>query len=238
MEIQDAPAAYFFKLWPKIEANWIRIALGGGIIIVVAMLISFYSWQRDQKEITAGKALTQSMLSVPSIPRNPTASQLAELYSKQADVYLKIAGDHQGTSAGQRALLQGAAMLFEAERYADAQTQFQKFLDAHPDGFFASQAALGVATSLDAQGKTDLAAGAYQRVINISSDLTVANAAKFALAQIDERQNKLSDARNLYEDIVRNNPNSEAGQRAMELKMKLPSAPPATAPAAPFKPNP
>ena len=87
-----------------------------------------------------------------SIPRNATASQ-------QADLYLKIAADYQGTSAGQRALLQGAAMLFAAGRYADAQTQFQKFLDAYPDSFFAAQAALGVATSLDAQGKTDLAAG-------------------------------------------------------------------------------
>ena len=227
MEIQDAPAAYFFKLWPKIEANWIRIAAGGGVVVVIATLISFYSWQRDQKEITAGKALTQSVMFA---PRNDAGNQ-------QADLFLKIAGDFQGTSAGQRALLQGAAMLFEAGRYADAQTQFQKFLDIHPDGFFAAQAALGVATSLDAQDKTDLAAGAYQKVINISSDVAAANTAKFALAQIDERQNKLSDAMNLYDDIVRNNPNSEAAQRAMELKMKLPSTPPSTAPAAPFKPN-
>jgi len=231
MELQDAPAAYIFKLWPKIEANWIRIALGGGVIVVAAMLISYYSWQRDQKEINAGKALTQFMMTA---PRNVNASQ-------QADNFLKIAGDYQGTSAGQRALLQGAAMLFEAGRYADAQTQFQKFLDAHPDSLFAAQAALGVATSLDAQGKTDLAASAYQRVINTSSDVTVASSAKFALAQIDERQNKLTDALNLYEDIVRNNPNSslasEAGLRTVELKMKLSSAPPSTAPAAPFKPN-
>jgi TolA-binding protein len=231
MELQDAPAAYIFKLWPKIEANWIRIALGGGVIVVAAVLISFYSWQRDQKEITAGKALTQVMMSA---PRNASGSQ-------PADLFLKIAGDYQGTSAGQRAMLQGAAMLFEAGRYADAQTQFQKFLDAHPDGLFAAQAALGVATSLDAQGKTDLAAGAYQRVINTSSDMAAANSAKFALAQIDERQNKLTDAMNLYEDVKHNNPNgslgSEADLRAMELKMKLSSAPPSTAPAAPFKPN-
>ncbi len=232
MEIQDAPAAYFFKLWPKIEANWIRIALGGGVIAVVAVLIYYYSCQREQREITAGTALTQFMMTA---PRNVTDSQ-------QADNFLKIAGDYQGTSAGQRAWLLGAAMLFTAGRYADAQTQFQKFLDAHPDSFFAGQAALGVATSLDAQpGKTDLAAGAYQRVIGISSDVTVASSAKFALAQIDERQGKLADAMNLYEDVMRSNPNSslgsEAGLRGMELKIKLLPAPPSTAPAAPVNPN-
>jgi len=231
MELQDAPAAYFFKLWPRIEANWIRIALGGGVVVVAAVLISYYSWQRDQQQIAAGKALTQFMMSA---PRSGSGSQ-------PADLFLKIAGDYQGTSAGQRAWLQGGTMLFAAGRYADAQTQFQKFLDAHPDSFFAAQAALGVATSLDAQGKTDLAAGAYQRVINTSSDAMVTSSAKFALAQIDERQGKLTEAMNLYEDVVRNNPNgslgSEAGLRAMELKMKLPSAPPSTAPAAPVNPN-
>jgi TolA-binding protein len=230
MELQDAPAAYFFKLWPKIEANWIRIALGGGVIVVVALLVSYYSWQRDQKEINAGKALTQLTMST---PRSAPDSQ-------QAGLFLKIAGDYPGTVAGQRAWLQGAAMLFEAGKYAEAQTEFQKFLTAHPGGFFAGQAALGVATSLDAQGKTDLAAGAYQRVINTSSDMAAANSAKFALAQIDERQNKLTDAMKLYEDILRNYPNSslasEAGLRELELKTKLPSAPSANGPAPPLRP--
>jgi TolA-binding protein len=231
MELHDAPAAYFFKLWPKIEANWIRIALGGGVIVAAAMLISYYSWQRDQKEITAGKALTQLL----------TSPVRRDAGSQPADLFLKIASDYEGTSAAQRAWVQGAAILFAAGRYADAQTQFQKFLDAHPDGFFAAQAALGVATCLDAQGKTDLAAGAYQRVISISADANAANSAKFAVAQIDERQGKLTDAVNLYEDIVRYNPESslgsEAGLRAMEVKMKLQSASPSAAPAAPFKQN-
>jgi TolA-binding protein len=132
-------------------------------------------------------------------------------------------------------------MLFAAGRYADAQAQFQKFLDAYPGSSFAAQAALGVAASLDAQGKTDPAAGGYQRIINTYSDAVAVDSARFALAQIDERQNKFTEAVNLYEAIVRYNPNgslgSEAGLRLMELKMKLPTASPATAPAAPLKPN-
>ena len=143
MEIQDAPATYLFKLWPWFEANRIRIIWGGAVIVVAAGVISFYSWHRDQNEIAAGMALTQVMR---SIPRNATASQ-------QADFYLKIATDYQGTTGGQRALLQGAAILYAAGRYADAQAQFQKFLDTYPASFFAAQAALGVATSLDAQGQ-------------------------------------------------------------------------------------
>jgi TolA-binding protein len=231
MELQDAPATYLFKLWPWFEANRIRIIWGGGVVVVAAGLISFYSWQRDQKEIAAGKALTQMMS---SIPRNATASQ-------QADLYLKISTDYHNTSGGQRALLQGAVMLFAAGRYADAQAQFQKFLDAYPGGYFAAQAALGVATSLDAQGEADLAAGVYQRIINTYSDAVAVDSARFALAQIDERQGKLAEAANLYEAIVHYNPNgslgSEAGLRLMELKMKQQSASPAPAPTAPSQPN-
>jgi len=231
MESHDTPATYLFKLWPRIEANWVRIAWAGGIIIVVAGLIAFFSWQRDQKEIVAGKALTQM---ISSIPRDATPGQ-------QADLYLKINADYQGTSAGQRAMLQGAAMLFAAGKYPDAQAQFQKFLEAYPGSFFAAQAALGVATSLDAQGKADSAAVAYQRIINSYTDTVAVDSARFSLAQIDERQGKLTEAANLYEAIVRYNPNGslgmEAGLHLIELKSKLPPASSSTVPAVPARPT-
>jgi len=233
MELQDAPVNYLFKLWPKIEANWIRIAWGGGIVVVAILVISFYSWQQGQNEITAGTALTQLVLST---SRNVPASQ-------QADLFLHLATQYPSTGAGQRAWLQGAAMMFAMGRYADAQIQFQKFVDAHPDSMLAAQAALGVGTCLDALGNADMAAAFYQQIIKKYSDVVAVTSARFALAQIDERQGKLAEAAGLYQDIARNNPNgslgSEAGLRAMELKMKTQStAPaPATTPTVPFKLN-
>ncbi len=207
-----------FKLWPWIEANKIRLMVGGGIVVVAVVLLCFLHWQAGQKEITAGVALTQLTLSNPD---NASASQLG-------DAYLKIADEYPGTLAGRRAWLQGAAALFAAGRFADAQAQFQKFLDAHPDGGFSASAALGVAASLEALGKSDLAVGAYQRVVNGFSDVVAANIAKFALAGIDERQGKFTDALNVYESIARSSPGSvsasEAGMRAMELRTKLASA--------------
>ena len=97
-----------------------------------------------------------------------------------------------------------------------------------------------MAASLDAQGKTDLASSAYQQVISRFSDPNTVSAAKFALAQIGERQGKLAAAENLYEEVARSNPNgslgSEAAIRAMELKIKLPSA--STPATPPFSLNP
>jgi len=227
MQPQDATAVYLFKLWPWIEANKKRIAIGIGITIAAILFFYYISSQREQKEINAGKALTDAVMAT-------SGGQLA-------DPYLKISADYPATLAGQRALLQAAAVLFSAGKYADAQTQFQKFLDAYPDSVFYGQAQLGVAASLDAQGKLDLAAGAYQKAVN-SSDAMIVSAAKLAMARIYESQGKLKEAFTLYEDVARADPNgtlgSEAEQRAMELKTKASSPVPAsTAPVDSFKLN-
>ncbi|MGA2853292.1 MAG: tetratricopeptide repeat protein [Verrucomicrobiota bacterium] len=219
MQVQDTTTLFFLKWWPWVEANKNRLIAGGAIAAAAVFVIWFMVCQRESNEIAAGRALTQVTIS----SRGPLA-----------DAYLNVARQHPGTVAGQRALLQGAAALFDAGKFPDAQTQFQKFLDAHPVSEFSGQAALGVAASMDAQGKTDQAVGAYQRVINSSSDATVVSAAKFGLARIEESQGKFNDAIVLYQDVARANPNgslgSEAAMRSMELRSKLPATP-----AAPLK---
>ena len=221
---QDTTAAYFFKLWPWIEANKNRLIFGAVIVVIAGFFIAFCFWQQNQKELAAGQALTEAVVST---PLNVNASQLADSYSK-------VAADFPGTRAGERAAAQSAAVLFEAGKYPEAQAKFEQFLREHPDSVYSPQAALGVAASLDAQGKTDLASSAYQRVISRFSDPNAVSAAKFALAQIGERQGKLAAAENLYEEVARSNPNgslgSEAAIRATELKTKLPPASTPTTP--------
>jgi TolA-binding protein len=231
MPAQETTADYLMQLWPWFEANAKRLAYGAALLAIAIFVFSFYNYEQNKKEINAGEALTQAGMA-------NTGGQLA-------DACLKIAADYSGTLAGQRALLQGATALFAVDRFADAQVQFQKFLDSYPDNSLAPQAALGVAASLDAQGKTDAAIAAYQKAIGQTSDPNVVSTAKFALARIDEAQGKSADADKLYSEISRAYPNSsmayEAGLRDAELKAKSPAKPSAavstsTAPAtAPFK---
>jgi predicted negative regulator of RcsB-dependent stress response len=224
MQSQETTATdYFFKLWPWIEANVRRLAYGTVLVLIVVFLFSFYSYRQNEKEIDAGQALTQAVMFSDGDQRSVAC--------------LKIASDYSGTLAGQRALLEGATALFTAGEYADAQMQFQKFLDAYPDSFFSPQAALGVAASLDALGKTDLAVNAYQKAASQTAEGNVIASAKFSLARIDEAQGKFADAARLYAEIARaysrTSLGSEAGLRAMELNTKqLPDAPAAPAPAA------
>jgi TolA-binding protein len=222
MQPQDTPTAFLIKLWPWIEANRNRLIIGTVIVIVAVFIYSFFSYQREQKQIIAGQALSQLTLTMPS----------GAGAGPWADSNLKIANEYPDTLAGRRAWLQGAAALYVEGKYADAQAQFQKYFDAHPDGELSALAAFGIASSLEALGKLDLAFGAYQRVVNgFPSDLASVTAAKFALARISGEQGKLTDALSFYDSLVRYNPGSPAAQEAemdaMELRTKLAPAQPA-----------
>ena len=221
MQTQELTASdQLLKLWAWIDANSKAIAYGLALLLIAIFVLTFYNYRQNQKEITAGEALTQ-------VGMSNTGGSLA-------DATLKIATEYAGTLAGKRALLQGATTLFAIDKWPEAQVQFQKFLDMYPDNLLAPQAALGVAACLDAQGKTDLAIGAYQKAIAQTSDANVVATAKFALARIAEAQGKFADADKLYAEIARAYPNtslsSEAGMRNAELKNKS-SAPAPVSPA-------
>src|SRR5271170_6176427 len=85
-----------FRLWPWIEANAKRIALGAAVVVIAVFVYSFHTYRQSQREIAAGEALTQAGISQSGV-------QLAE-------TCLKIATDYAGTAAAQRALLQGATV--------------------------------------------------------------------------------------------------------------------------------
>ncbi len=211
MEAQDAAAAYFFKLWEWVENNIRTVVIGAMVVVAAAVVISYYFWKQSETEMEAGKAFTQLLVST------PPDSQASDL----ANSYLKLAADYPGTQAAGRALIMGATTLYVSGDYAKAQSEFQQYMTTYPAGPFAATALLGVAASLDAQHKTDDAAKAYQRVINNFSDPNATDAAKFALAKIDEQLGKLSDAADLYMEVARSNPNSPLGSEAALQAEKL-----------------
>lgn len=223
MQTQDAPAEFVYKLWPWLEENRYRIAAAGAAILVVAGVYYYINTQHQQRETSAGEALTDALV-------QPTLT-----LGESAKILLKISDTYAGTEAAKRAQLQAAASLFGAGQYADAQVQFQKSLDASPNGTLAATSQLGIGASLEAQGKTDLAVTAYQRVISSypgnPSDLP----AYCGLGRIAESQGRLNEALNDYGDAIRvGGQGSSMVQSAMisaqAIKAKLDAMPkPATA---------
>jgi predicted negative regulator of RcsB-dependent stress response len=229
MQAQDTATGYFFKTWSWVEANLKQVALALVVVIVIAVLTSYYFWRQNQTEIDAGQALTQMLISI-----NPSSDA-----DQVANAYFKVATDYPGTQGGGRALVLGATMLFENGKFPDAQAQYQKYLDTYQDGAFAAPAVLGIAVCLEAEGKTDAAANAYQRVINGYSGSYAVSSAKFALGKIDEKQGKLVEAENYFQQVARDNPNtamgSEAAFRAYQLSTRSSAAAPSNTVSAPFR---
>ena len=171
MQTQDAPADVLFKLWPWFEANKQRLIIGVVVIGLIVAISTYVSSQREQKEIAAGEALTKLLFT--TTPNS--APQMAAAFAK-------VATEYSGTAAAQRAQLQAGAALFSAGQYPEAQAQFQKFLADNAAGQLAATAQLGMAASLEAQGKPD-AADAYQKVVANYPGTTSAEVAKQSLTR-------------------------------------------------------
>ncbi|HLX68186.1 MAG TPA: tetratricopeptide repeat protein, partial [Verrucomicrobiae bacterium] len=132
------------KLWVWGDAHKKQLLIALAAVLVVGLGIAFWLTHQSQQQINANDAL--SKLAVQAIL--PSAS------APSAGALLKVAADFPGTDAAQRAILLGASELFAQGKYDEALGQFQRFLQEHGDSPFAGQAALGVAASMEAQGRT------------------------------------------------------------------------------------
>lgn len=222
MQSQDVSAEFLIKFWPWFEANRKRI-IGTAMVVGVILIAWYYvTTQQAQKTVDAGQAYTALQL---NLPPNPTAQQVA-------DEFLQMAGRYSGTLAAQRAQLQAAAVLFDAGHYADAQAQFQKFLDGNTGSPFSAAAQLGVAASLEAQNQPDQAVVAYRAVMASHPDSAEVLPARFALGRVLAAQGKLSEAASYLEEVAQaqlaGSLAQEAAGRLAQIQATLGATRPAT----------
>jgi TolA-binding protein len=206
------------KIWAWFEANKKQAIYGAVAVLVLGLVVWFILWQRDEKQIAAGDALS-----------NVAAGQLegAGVRGSAPEAYLKVAAEYPNSQAGARAVLMAASGFFTEAKYVDAQAQFERFRREYPGSVFVGQALLGIASCLEAEGKTEQAIAAYRELITRHPNETVTPEAKFALAALYEAQNKPEQARELYEEVERAAPmtsfGNEAGLRVEELNARFPA---------------
>jgi predicted negative regulator of RcsB-dependent stress response len=186
------------------------------IVVVAGALAGIYVWHKNYNESLASETLSQ--LPAPSGTQNGSAGDAAP--------YVKLANDFSGTGAAARALLIAGGIFFDGGKFADARTQFERFLQEYGDSPLASQAALGIAACLEAEGKTAEAVAHYNDFVNRHSTESVLPQAKSALARLYVAENKPEQAFELYRQLAQvNNQDSwsaEAGIQAEELLQKYP----------------
>ena len=226
-----------FLAW--VEVNKRRLLIGGVAVLVIVLAAFIFIQHQAQRETSASEALSNVRLpfSAAVSPAPGTAEAL-----------LKVAREHKGTKASGRALLIGAGVLFSEAKsdkdYAEAQQRFTQVTQDYPDSPWSAQAHMGIAASLAAQGKSGEAIGKYEEVRRRFGSSAVGDEAKLALARLYEGQ-KPEEAFKLYEELLKENPNSalamEAGMRQGILidsrpdlaKLKEPVIPPGGMPQPP-----
>lgn len=189
MDAQSTNPAGLEELMAWLMDNIKQVIIALVVLAVIGIGIGIYIHSKDQAITNANaEVFSSGALGV----ARPTVSP---------DIYLKAAQDHAGTDVGERAQLLAASVLFQQGKYAESQTQFEKFRREHENGPLDADATLGIAASLDAQNKTPEAINKYMEVIQHSAGSAAASQAKLNLARIYETQNKAEDALKLYDQL-------------------------------------
>ena len=142
-----------------------------------------------------------------------------------AEAYLKIAKEYEGTKAAGRALLEAGSIYYTDGNYPSAEAQYKRFLNEYPESPFLPQGMLGLASALDAEGKSSDAIAKYEELRRRFPTDSVVDEAKLALGRLYEKQNP-SEAYKLYSELVSSGSQtgvgSEAGIRREDLLEKHP----------------
>jgi tetratricopeptide (TPR) repeat protein len=182
---------YDFLAW--LDRNRKAVLVGTVAVVAVIAAAALLIWQSKRGEILANQAI----FSLPSV-----VTMREQSSRPTPEAYLEVARKHGKRSAGERALLLGAVLLFEQGRFAEAQAKFEQFLSEHQNSPLQSQAAIGIAASLEAEGKTDQAVAKYREVITRYPNDNVAPQARLNLARI-YADKEPAQALRLYDEMIR-----------------------------------
>ena len=221
MASEVAESEIFYKLIAWLDTRrkqvlWVVLGM-----VIIGLAVAFVFWKQGQKQLAANEALSK-ITSAETLVKNPKGS---------ADALVAVANQYPDTDAGGRALVLAGGDFFKDGKFADAKTQFQKYLTQHRDGTFAPQASLGVAACQDALGQTNEAIASYLNITQRFPNDNVTLQARLSLGRLYEAGGKLQQARDAYEQMLRavGSYGAEARMRWQELVTKhpelLPSAP-------------
>lgn len=195
-----------------LETHKQHLIYAGTGALAVWLAAFTYNHVRVGQEASANAAL--AALNKPADRTGKQAQPLA------AD-YLKVAEQHAGTKAADRALLFGADRLFSEGKFAEAKAHFEKYLASNSTGSAAPTALLGVAACQDALGEADKSITTYQQVISQHGTTPEAHPARLALGLLHEQKKQPDQALRLYDEVLRAKPVSvwrmEAEMRREQL---------------------
>jgi TolA-binding protein len=218
-----------------LEKNRNKLLGGLGLAVVIGVAVAAAQNSARKAEIAAANDLSAlgAQLDDDGKRREPTAAE-----------YLAVRDKHPGSSAAERALILAAGAAFTEGDFDAANTRFNEYLAAYPNGSHLPTARLGKAACADAKGETEQALTEYKTVSESFPNDPVAEQAKLARAHLLETSEKPEEALRIYDQMVTSVTggafSSEASRKRAELlelhpdlEPKETNAPPAASTFAP-----
>jgi predicted negative regulator of RcsB-dependent stress response len=230
MDAQTQSTDVYIRVLGWLHARRKPLVIGVVVVAVIGAVWGFMAWKKAQDETDANAQIFA--VPIGGGPRSAPASP---------QPLLEVAREYPGTPAGEYAQLLAADILFNEGKYPEAGQQFSEFVDNHAESALVPEAKVGVAASLEAQGKISEAITKYHEIIVMyPSEMNIVSPAKLTLARLYDEDNKPELAFNFYVELTRllnQNPYdpwaAEARERAQLLVAKHPELLKSQASAAP-----
>jgi predicted negative regulator of RcsB-dependent stress response len=220
---------YTLVAWANTNRKQLTWALV--VVLAVGLCVGLYYAHKSSREAQANEAFCAIKMPVPG--RDAPTTAVAAQFAQVADSY-------PDTSAGTHAMLLAGGIYYGAGEFEQARVLFQRLLAEHGDYPLANAAAVGVAASLEAEGKIAEATARYEDLVHRNTMDSTWPQSRFALARLYTQQNHPDRAFQLYEEMLQARSGDswtlEARPLAAELLSKYPAlrqqgATPSAAPA-------
>lgn len=164
--------------------------------------------------------------------RNEAAAATMLGNAKTAADFQKVIVEHPGSNAAPTAALLLAAEQRKEQKFAEANTTLQSFIDRHPKHQLVTTAQMAIAGNFDSLGRPDDALETYRRIAADHSQSFNAPLAMISQVPLLKAKGQVDEARRVCETVMTQYKDSFASMEAQRyLKSLKPSAPPAAPPA-------
>ena len=200
------PPSYDAALETRVFWERFKTEIIAALIIVVLAIIGFgaYRFYIDRKAAAASAMLASA---------------------KSADAYQQVIADYPNTPAAADAYLLLAEAQRKENKFTEANTTLQVFIDKNPNHELVSTAKMAMAANLESMGKNDEALSMYRQITSTYPNSFNAPLALLSQVYLLKSKNQTEEARRVCETILtRYRESFWSGEAAQELRLLKPSA--------------
>ncbi len=208
---EDKFVTFYFKAVDFLKQNMNKITIGLAIVLAAIILTMLLFRSKKTAELNASVKLAEAN------------SKMARGELQQTiDILLNMSESYSGTNSAARGVYLLAYSYFEKGEYENAITYFKKYLDDYAnDPILTNAAYSGLGACFEQQGKFADAAQSYEKGATKFGDSYNAPQQLMDAARCYVSVNRIADAKNCYETVIKKYPEAKVKNDAELFLAKL-----------------